>query len=114
MVSNSVISARLDIRCKAGDTFTRRFTFTTSSDPIDLSGHELKAQVKKTDGTVLIEWLNDGFALISTGIYEISRTADQMNLTPDNYTWDLQVTYPGGERRTWMFGDFEIYNQTTV
>jgi len=113
MISNSVIKAPLNIRVQAGDTFTRRFTFIQDDAPLDLTGYELKLQVKDTSGTQLFVWLNADFTLISTGIYQVTKSAAAMNVTPDNYIYDLQITYPSGEQRTWMYGNFEIYNQTT-
>lgn len=113
MISNSVIKAPLNIRVQAGDTLTRRFTFTQGGSPLDLSGYSLKLQVKDTSGTQLFVWVNADFTLISTGVYEITKSATLMNVTPDNYIYDLQITYPSAEQRTWMYGNFEIYNQTT-
>lgn len=116
MISNSVIKAGLKFRVQAGDSFTRRFTFTDADGAaIDLSEHSFKMQVKDVEGTVLLEWLNAEFIpWLSTGVYEIYKTADEMDVTPGTYTYDLQVTYPGEEVRTWMFGNFEILNQTTL
>lgn len=115
MISNSIIKAALKVRVQTGDSFTRRFTFTNVDGiPLDLSLHSFKLSVKDVEGTVILEWVNTDFILVSMGIYDISKTAAEMEIEPGAYTYDLQVTYPSGEQRTWIFGNFEAYNQTTL
>ncbi len=116
MISNSIIKAALKVRVQTGDSFTRRFTFTdVDGIPLDLSLHSFKLSVKDVEGAIILEWLNADFIPVSMGVYDISKTATQMNIEPGSYTYDLQVTYPNnGEQRTWIFGNFEAYNQTTL
>ena len=114
MVSNSVIKAPLNLKAQQGDTFTRKFTFTKDSLPLDLTGYELKLSVKDLIGATVLEWLNADFILSTTGVYTITKTATQTGATyPGVYCYDLQITTPTGEQRTWMYGQFIIEQQTT-
>lgn len=115
MLSNSVIKAPLNLKAQQGDTFTRKFSFTKDSLPLDLSGYQLKLSVKDLLGVTVLEWLNADFTLISTGVYTITKTATETAAVfPGVYAYDLQITTPTGEQRTWVYGQFIIEQQTTA
>ena len=115
MLSNSVIKAPLTLKAQQGDTFSRQFSFLDDADaPIDLTGYSLKLTVKDAAGATVLEWVNADFGLISTGVYSIAKTAAQMNITPGVYSYDIQITYPSSEVRTWVYGQFIIEQQSTI
>ena len=113
MISNSVIKAPLTIKAQAGDTFTRQFSIKKNDVAFDLSTYSLKLSVKNTESTIILEWLNAAFELISTGVYKITKTATEMNVAAGVYSYELQITYPTSEQRTWLYGQFIIEQQTT-
>lgn len=115
LLSNSVIKAPCNLKAQQGDTFYRDYTFTDEDDvALDLSTYSFALKVKNNTGTTVLQWVNADFINTATGVYSITKTPTQMAaVEPGVYSYDLQVTYPSTEVRTWIYGQFIIEQQTT-
>lgn len=41
-------------------------------------------------------------------------SADSSSLIPGSYIWDFQITFAGGNTRTFLAGDVTVYNEVTT
>ena len=112
-------AGQLDIVIEQGATWEYPFTWTSGNSPVDITGYEFKAQIrKKADATPVIITLNtpDEIAITDgpAGIYTITIDADITSDMPDGqYQWDMFVTFPNGKVRKLWVGDVEFIPNIT-
>ena len=109
---------------KANDTFNGlRFTCTLTSDgstdPIDLSGFEIRMQVRKSiDCPVILELTNSdvdtGISIEDAlnGIFRIDEFVVP-NVGSFSYKYDIEFKYPSGVVKTYIKGNFPIEEDVT-
>lgn len=116
--SNSSIATQHNIVCKRGDTFLRQFIFWANAAktiPADITGSTFKASIVGgcDDSQILLFDMANGFSITPDNILFMSKTADQMKITPGNYRYDLQQI-TGDTITTIMKGKFTIESDITV
>lgn len=107
--------ADVDLPVYRGDPITAVFRLYSTPDAgitknyLDLSGYEGRAQIRReADGVLLVELavaIADPQTGNNRGRFSVNGTAEQTAvLAPGVNVWDLELTPPGGQPRTWMAG----------
>lgn len=120
--SNSSVAAEVNIRCYRGDTFKRILTFWSDAEktiPLDVSAdtfklNVVKANLKTKASPVLSFTMAAGIAITDDNEVTFTKTAAQMALKADTYTYDLQHTKADGTVITVQMGDFIIDDDRTI
>ena len=117
-----MIAKRYDFKPHiAGDTFngitiTMTLTSGAVTSAIDLTGAAIKIVFKKHSQTTVISTLSIGSGITvddaENGIFSIDPFT--VFATPGTYEYDMQITYSGGNVKTYMKGFFESKPQITV
>lgn len=106
--------ATLDIQIWKGDTWSQTFTLTSNSTPINLSGSTPKIEIRKGCGGTLMLTLTSGNGITIGGTNNNVLTISKaITIDKGNYHWDLQVTFSGGSVKTYLTGDFIVYDDVT-
>lgn len=105
---------KLDIQMWRNDTWQQVFTLLADTTPISLVGATIYIQVRKGCGGVLALSLTNGSGATIIGTFnnEIS-VSKLVNIDKGNYVWDMQVTFPDLTVKTYLEGDFIVYDDVT-
>lgn len=117
MAINLDISAKQDIICRRGDTFKQQFAFTANSVAMDLTGIVIRMHVKNFSTILLSFAIGSGITVANpaNGIIQLNKSATEMAaLKPAKYKYDLEFTYPSGDRLTIMQGEFTVNEDYTI
>lgn len=103
----------------AGDTaLFLEFKLTEDGSPMDLTGAEINMQVRNTQSNAVVLDLT---SQSSAGIEITDATGGAFRVggyaTPDQpglHAYDIEVTFSGGEVRTFIKGFYPIHNQVTT
>lgn len=107
------IPFRYDIKkAKTGDRFEEEFQFPSGF----LSGFSAKSQVRtEYGGPVVLEFsAANGRATINGDVLKLSCPANQFNLEPGGYVYDIQVYTSATDVATMIEGNFEVTDQITI
>lgn len=106
--------AKFDIKMWRNDTWVEVFALTQNSSPISLAGATIYIHVVKgCEGTATLTLTNgSGITITGAGSNQIS-VSKLINIDKGNYKWDLQVSYSGGVVKTYLEGDFIVYDDVT-
>jgi hypothetical protein len=106
--------AKFDIKMWRNDTWVEVFALTQNSTPISLVGATIYIHiVKGCEGTATLTLTNgSGITITGAGNNQIS-VSKLINIDKGNYKWDLQVSYSGGVVKTYLEGDFIVYDDVT-
>lgn len=113
---NLVVKEDLDITCMQNDTFKLDMDWVDAdSNPIDLTGYEFKAQVrKKSTNNVVLTFENTDFTKDASGNLLMSKDAANMDIKAGVYIYDLQSTETSsGDISTWLGGLFVVQGDVT-
>ena len=113
---NLVVKEDLDITCMKNDTFKLDMDWVDAdSNPIDLTGYEFKAQVrKKSTNNVVLTFENTDFTKDASGNLLMSKDAANMDIKAGVYIYDLQSTETSsGDISTWLGGLFVVQGDVT-
>jgi len=106
-------AGKLDIVIEQGATWEFPFTWTSGGNPVDITGYEFKAQIRKKVATssneppVIIQLETPNEIVITdgpNGEYTIT-ISDEITSTMPNgiYGWDMFVEFPSGKvRKLWV------------
>lgn len=115
-ISND-ISVSVNLIARKGDTYSRDFTVKDNAGgDYDFTNYNAKLQIKEKsyDTTFKIELTSGNGITLSTGQLSILIDANTMqNMVAKNYYYDLQLTYPSGEIKTWLAGKFTVTQDVT-
>lgn len=116
-------AGELNITIEQGATWEYPFTWTSGGSPVNITGYEFKAQIRKqaaksaTDPPVIIQLETPNEITITdgpNGIYTISISDEVTSTMPNgNYIWDMFVTFPSGKVRKLWVGAVEFIPNVT-
>lgn len=115
---NYTAAQELTLKTKRGDTFSPPAILVNvySGSAYNFTDFHAEMQIKenKNDETALITLtdLNGGITLAS-GSISLYASAEDMDIEPGDYFYDLQLTHPTGVVKTWLQGVFQISNDVT-
>ena len=108
----------LNFSTKRGDTFAEvPFQINKDGIPLDLTGAIIHMQLRKSPGSTvylnLTSVANAGITIISAlnGSFKINEMI--LNLEANVYLYDIEITFPSGEVKTWISGQFTVINDIT-
>lgn len=105
---------RLDIQIWRNDTWKQVFTLLADTTPISLLGATVYIQVRKGCGGVLALTLTNGSGVTIGGVSNNQVTVNKLvNIDKGNYVWDMQVTFADLTVKTYLEGDFIVYDDVT-
>ena len=111
--------ALTDQECTRNTTFAFNINFTTNGSPVDITGYEVKFTVREeipdtkvkddTDAKIAKTYTNGG----ALGVIAVSLTADETNLDPKTYKYDIQYKKPNGDIFSSRAYDFVVHGDVT-
>jgi len=105
---------KLDIQIWRNDTWQQVFTLLADTTPINLSGATVYIQVRKGCGGTLALTLTNGSGVTIGGANNNQITVNKLvNIDKGNYVYDLQVTFTSTVVKTYLEGDFIVYDDVT-
>ena len=105
---------KLDIQIWRNDTWQQVFTLLADTTPISLLGATVYIQVRKGCGGVLALSLTNGSGITIGGVSNNQITVKKLcDIAKGNYVWDLQVTFQDLSVKTYLEGDFIVYDDVT-
>jgi hypothetical protein len=104
----------VNISCRKGDAFEMAFEYLNDDDSnFDFTGYTAKLQVRKGEGTTVIEEFSteDGTIILEPG--NITLTKETLAGNAGNYLYNLQLTL-GTSNKTIISGEFKILPDLTT
>lgn len=106
--------ATLDIKMWRNDTWKQTYALTVNTVPISLVGATVYIQVRKGCGGALALSATNGSGVTVGGVSNNEINVNKLvNIDKGNYKWDLQVTFSDGTVKTYLEGDFIVYDDVT-
>jgi hypothetical protein len=104
-------AANADILCRKLNSFGMVQTILDEDENVfPLTGVAIKLTVWESDGSELLVF-EDGAGVtvdIDEGTISFAKTADEMDLAPGKYKYNMTLTFPNGDVVTWIVGKFYI------
>lgn len=110
-MSSNFKPANNSVEIVSGDTWSETFALTLDTVPIVLTGSTIVVSIYKGCSTNLPLWTatnGNGVTITGVGFNQIS-LSKIVGLDKGDYIWDLRVTYLDGKVKTYVWGDFIIY-----
>jgi len=105
---------KLDIQMWRNDTWQQVFTLLADTTPINVIGSTVYIQVSKGCGGVLALTLTNGSGITLGGVNNNQITVKKLvDIAKGNYVWDMQVTFADLTVKTYLEGDFIVYDDVT-
>ena len=105
---------KLDIQMWRNDTWQQVFTLLADTTPINVIGSTVYIQVRKGCGGVLALTLTNGSGVTLGGVDNNQITVKKLvDIAKGNYVWDMQVTFADFTVKTYLEGDFIVYDDVT-
>lgn len=105
---------KLDIQMWRNDTWQQVFTLLADTTPISLLGAIVYIQVRKGCGGTLALTLTNGSGITIGGVSNNQITVNKLvDIAKGNYVWDMQVTFTSNVVKTYLEGDFIVYDDVT-
>lgn len=104
------------VRIYRGDTWERTWTIKDSTGtPINLTGATVRLQVRDSDDVLKVAYTDlDGLTVTPlAGKIELAVPYGDTELTPGTYSFDIEVTYPAGRRKTYEKNSLVIIEDVT-
>lgn len=108
--------AQYNVQIWRNDTWSQVFTLTANNVAINLSGSTIKIQVRKTAASpdVLLSLTTADSSIIIGGASSNQITLNKVvNIDAGNYVYDMNVTFPSGLVKTYVWGTFFIQEDIT-
>lgn len=116
IVSN--LPQQIDYEIWQGDTWLPgTITATENGVPINFSGWSAKMEIRNAlsnDVAVTLTSPSSGITLSGSGVITLTMTAAQTNGLLGEYRYDLQMTNPSNQIRTYTFGTITVTNDYTA
>lgn len=110
-MSSNFKPAKNSVDIITGDTWAETFVFTLVNVPIVLTGATVVASVYKgctTSVALFTATVGNGITIGGAAFNEVI-LSKIITLASGDYIWDLKVTYPNGVKKTYIWGDYIIY-----
>lgn len=106
---------RNDVQIWRNDTWKQTFVLTQNSAPINLTGATITIQVRKgCDGVLALTASTGGNGVTIGGASSNQITVDKLvNIAKGKYVYDINVVFTTGYVRTYLEGDFIVYEDVT-
>lgn len=102
--------AQYNIKIWRNDTWSQTFAIKSNNIPVDLTGCEVLIEVKKKPGVSVSELTltnTNGVSIIGddSNMIVLNKLVD---IPAGNYVYDINVTFPSGEVKTYVWGNFFV------
>jgi hypothetical protein len=108
--------AQYNVKIWRNDTWSQTFAILADVTPVDLSGSTILIQVRPTPTSASVE-LTLSTANSSISIGGVSRNQITLNkkveVAAGSYVYDMNVTFPSGEVKTYIWGNFIVQEDIT-
>jgi hypothetical protein len=108
--------AQYNVQIWRNDTWSQIFTLTANNVPIVLTGSTITIQVRKTASSpdVLLTLSTTDSSIAIGGVnYNQITLSKVVNLTAGSYVYDMNVTFPSGLVKTYVWGTFFVQEDIT-
>lgn len=103
--------AQYNVKIWRGDSWTQTFAILADTTPVDLSGCTILVQVRPTpsSSTVALELTTADSTIGIGGVDYNQITLNKIvNVAAGAYVYDMNVTFPSGEVKTYLWGNFIV------
>jgi hypothetical protein len=105
---------RYDLELYRGDSHGWRFTLWANFEqtmPVDLTGASVAVEIRdKSAGTHIVDL---DVTIVLPNSVDVKMTPDMYVTCPTKGVWDFQITFPGGEVHTPLYGDVKVTPDVT-
>lgn len=111
-MSSDFRPGNFDIQIKQGDTWQEVFALTLNTVPIDLTGSTITVTISGNtcDNTVVLTFTNgSGITITGASSNQITIKKD-ISLAANDYVWELKVQATDNSYRTYLWGNFIVYD----
>jgi hypothetical protein len=104
-----------DVQIWRNDTWLQTFVLTQNSIAINLTGSTITIQVRKgCDGVLALTASTGGNGVTIGGAGNNEITVNKLvNIVKGKYVYDVNVVFASGYVRTYLEGDFIVYEDVT-
>jgi len=103
--------AQYNVKIWRNDSWAQVFALLADTTPIDLSGSTILIQVRPTPSSseVALELTTDDSSIGIGGIDSNQITLNKIvDIPAGTYVYDMNVTFPSGEVKTYLWGNFIV------
>jgi hypothetical protein len=109
--------ANYNIQIWRNDTWSQVFLLTANTVPINLTGAEVEIQVRKrpnseTAELTLTELAGGGITVGGVNNNQITLNK-QVDIAAGSYVYDMAILFPNGNEKTYIWGNFIVYEDIT-
>lgn len=109
--SGDLRPAQYNVKIWRNDSWAQTFALLADTTPIDLSGCTILIQVRPTptSASVVLELTTDDSSIGIGGIDNNQITLNKIvDVAAGTYVYDMNVTFPSGEVKTYLWGNFIV------
>jgi hypothetical protein len=103
--------AQYNVKIWRNDSWAQTFALLADTTPIDLSGSTILIQVRPTptSSVVALELTTDDSSIGIGGVDSNQITLNKIvDIAAGTYVYDMNVTFPSGEVKTYLWGNFIV------
>ena len=108
--------AQYNVKIWRNDTWSQTFAILADVTPVDLSGSTILIQVRPTPTSASVELtLSTANSSISLGGVDRNQITlnKKVEVAAGSYVYDMNVTFPSGEVKTYIWGNFIVQEDIT-
>lgn len=108
--------AQYNISIWRNDTWSQVMTITANTVPVDLTGSDVEIQVRKTPTTsTAVMTLTEANGGITVGGVDDNQITINypVDIAAGTYVYDMVVLFPNGNEKTYIWGNFIVYEDIT-
>ena len=108
--------ANYNIQIWRNDTWSQVFLLTANDVPIDLTGSTVEIQVRQRPNseTALLTLTEANGAITVGGVDDNQITINYgVDIAAGSYVYDMTVLFPNGNEKTYIWGNFIVYEDIT-
>jgi hypothetical protein len=107
--------AQYNIQIWRNDTWVQTFSISADGVAVNLAGSTIIIQVRKTAYSSPADLtLTNGSGITITGVNSNMVVLNKLvNIAAGNYVYDMNVTFPSGIVRTYVWGNFLVQEDIT-
>lgn len=109
--SGDLRPAQYNVKIWRNDSWAQTFALLADTTPIDLSGSTILIQVRPTpsSASVVLELTTDDSSIGIGGVDNNQITLNKIvDVAAGTYVYDMNVTFPSGEVKTYLWGNFIV------
>jgi hypothetical protein len=108
--------AQYNISIWRNDTWSQVMRITANDVPVDLTGSDVEIQVRKkpnsTDAELTLTEQNGGITVGGVDDNQITINYP-VDIAAGTYVYDMVVVFPNGNEKTYIWGNFIVYEDIT-